>query len=478
MDLNENPIFKCSFAKNICERVVDLHNDMIIHENAVKECQICAENTSILSIIKNHLFSIVKINLCLKNDEEFVEYLEEADRHDEKLFTEYGEPFENFGFDMSDKDKDCNNFPEIGSAIPEVEFDEAFMDEDSSSASSRSSSPDNFRQINADTINTESTESMSGISSVEDRNSDKNEGDCYTCDICQERIFTKPKLIDHMETHKKQRIVKDKIKKTPEVYEKCVLCKIMFSGRHQCSFGKGSFRCIFCSSQHRSYYSLYKHHKIYHDEHPLPESPFQCQFCEKSATKASLLVKHMRIHAAVPRFKCEKCGKAFQLLRDKRTHMWEHVPKEELLQCDVCQKKFFFTDSLRTHVKTMHPHHKQVEFFHPCAICGQKFKTVSGLRKHKQNHRANERPYPYKCEICERRFMQKNMCDKHRKILHAPTKPRNQSRYSNFKKQEPIDAAKKDKPVIKSPTRASRSSMKDNTRNGQGLNPKTLRKRK
>ena len=56
------------------------------------------------------------------------------------------------------------------------------------------------------------------------------------------------------------------------------------------------------------------------------ETPFRCNFCDKSFTQNGDLIKHKRRHTGEKPFKCNFCTKAFsQKINDLSTHIKIHA---------------------------------------------------------------------------------------------------------------------------------------------------------
>ena len=79
-------------------------------------------------------------------------------------------------------------------------------------------------------------------------------------------------------------------------------------------------------------------------------------------------------------------------------------------ECDVCEKHFTQSGSLKAHVR-IHTNEKPYE----CDVCEKRFRHSQGLKYHKRIH-TNEKPY--KCVVCEARFSQLGSLQSHVRIHH------------------------------------------------------------
>lgn len=53
-------------------------------------------------------------------------------------------------------------------------------------------------------------------------------------------------------------------------------------------------------------------------------------------------------------FRCLSCGKNFTLMHNLRRHQLKCGDKEPNFNCQICEKKFFRSDCLRIHQRTIH----------------------------------------------------------------------------------------------------------------------------
>lgn len=150
---------------------------------------------------------------------------------------------------------------------------------------------------------------------------------------------------------------------------------------------------------------------------------FKCGFCEKLFDNESALECHLRIaHNSKTNFGniCHKCGKSFSNKESLYGHIkYVHTPPEEMESecvCDICGKTFATEQSLKRHVRHVH---ELANLTTTCNECGKVFKTAGANRKLKNHVLAVHTPEdqkPFSCDICGKRYINRDALRKHEKI--------------------------------------------------------------
>lgn len=145
-------------------------------------------------------------------------------------------------------------------------------------------------------------------------------------------------------------------------------------------------KCITCSKSFPNAYTLHKHLKTQCEN---KSKKLNCNVCNKKFMWLDSMAKHMEHkHPGTEKIKmytCELCGKAFSRSEHLERHRKTHNPSEKKFECPVCQKKFNRKDNLRSHMK-IHKDNRDDEDKHLCIYCGRAFSNSSNLIVHMRRH--------------------------------------------------------------------------------------------
>lgn len=145
-------------------------------------------------------------------------------------------------------------------------------------------------------------------------------------------------------------------------------------------------KCITCSKSFPNAYTLHKHLKSQCEN---KSKKLNCNVCNKKFMWLDSMAKHMEHkHPGTEKIKmytCELCGKAFSRSEHLERHRKTHNPSEKKFECPVCQKKFNRKDNLRSHMK-IHKDNRDDEDKHLCIYCGRAFSNSSNLIVHMRRH--------------------------------------------------------------------------------------------
>ena len=131
---------------------------------------------------------------------------------------------------------------------------------------------------------------------------------------------------------------------------------------------------------------------------------YQCQYCKKCFTSASVLKNHIRTHTKEKPYQCEHCQKWFSQLWNLKKHVRTHT-KEKPYQCEHCQKCFAAQSNLKRHIR-IHTKEKPYQ----CEHCQKSFAQSKCLVNHMRAH-TEERPY--QCDQCPKSFSHSHHLTRH-----------------------------------------------------------------
>ncbi|KAL1378586.1 hypothetical protein pipiens_015494 [Culex pipiens pipiens] len=182
--------------------------------------------------------------------------------------------------------------------------------------------------------------------------------------------------------------------------------RFAISGHMKVAHPDRMFRCDICGKefQLQRYLDL---HKVSHG----PKT-YLCPTCNETLPTKEALKKHRRTHKAP--ITCNVCGKVVATNYSLSVHMERHVGLKPFA-CDNCPMRFFTKAEIRGHMLT---HTKKQD--HVCDLCGSRFTTNHSLKKHVIHVHEGQRPFP--CSLCSLKFAHANQLQRHM-YTHTGEKP-------------------------------------------------------
>ena len=167
---------------------------------------------------------------------------------------------------------------------------------------------------------------------------------------------------------------------------------------------KLKFKCAKCGKRTKTRKEQNHHYKETHD-------PIMCSVCDKVFTNPASLSIHMYEHME-PRFTCEICEKGFhfagQLTQHKAVHRKEGKGTFKCMH-SKCDRWFIRKGDLVVHLET----HKKKDW--KCPHCDHVTTCEKYLKTHvKSRHETDENDFPYKCAVCNRRFLYRQQLARHK----------------------------------------------------------------
>nr|CAD7459319.1 unnamed protein product [Timema tahoe] len=124
------------------------------------------------------------------------------------------------------------------------------------------------------------------------------------------------------------------------------------------------YRCNICNKDFKEKRSLNKH--------LLNKESISVTYVIRASRRSYDLNRHLLIHSAQRKYKCDVCDKSFKTKNNLKSHLLIHS-KQRKYKCDVCNKSFKGTYDLNRHLLIHSEQRKYKFFFHfflPLFIAG------------------------------------------------------------------------------------------------------------
>ncbi|XP_052757183.1 zinc finger protein 93-like isoform X4 [Galleria mellonella] len=162
------------------------------------------------------------------------------------------------------------------------------------------------------------------------------------------------------------------------------------------------FTCKTCGRSFSSQPLVSQHYRFVH----LKRRPRdrKCPYCDQRVP-GYLRAYHLEEAHNIPAPKCGVCNKKFRYPHNVLQHQKKVHMGEKTVICQICDKGFFSTLSLRLHMTT----HNDAKRF-KCSVCGREFRWLNNLKDHLKIHTGDKR---YVCKVCAKAFVQKSTLKQH-----------------------------------------------------------------
>ena len=197
----------------------------------------------------------------------------------------------------------------------------------------------------------------------------------HRCKTCGKILSRRQKLIYHMKTHTRKKIV-----------HKCDQCGEIISHRSKLIIhlrkhtGEKAFKCPKCGKLFAFKSGVWKHEKtceIVDGSDNSEKLKIYCEQCGKSFYHQSYLVRHVKGHNGIKDYQCNKCEKGFTSHPSLAQHIDViHLGKKSFV-CNECGETFGRRATMKIHFLK---HTKELPF--GCKHCSERFRANVVLKKH------------------------------------------------------------------------------------------------
>ncbi|XP_063543167.1 zinc finger protein OZF-like [Cydia strobilella] len=199
------------------------------------------------------------------------------------------------------------------------------------------------------------------------------------------------------------------------------------------------YKCNKCDKTYDNVRSVNKHAKIHCDEN------FHCKVCGRTYKTVSEIIRHGRAHNGMKmscslgcgfatvysgalksherrhreefKYKCETCGKSFQVKTWYEQHQNTHTGAKPYT-CDMCGMAFHMDRYLKAHCSAVHPGASSKKRY-VCVHCSEPCGTMKALTRHLKEHGITSSVL---CDLCGKTLSSSEQLAIHRR-LHTGVKP-------------------------------------------------------
>ncbi|KAL0808632.1 hypothetical protein ABMA28_013070 [Loxostege sticticalis] len=234
----------------------------------------------------------------------------------------------------------------------------------------------------------------------------------FACKLCNLVAESYDELIRHLTSaHEKKFTENDGILPFQMNSEgfKCAQCPLKFNSFKLLTQHINSHLCNFVCEQCGVGFATIKRAKTHALRHL--NGSFKCELCDKTFSKSATLRNHVETsHLKVHKHKCDHCAETFLHYNVKINHLvTAHGVKVPQYRCTMCPKVFLVKGRMKCHVKNVHLKITKYE----CEFCNKKFAVKDKYEDHLVTHTGERN---FQCEVCKKKYSRKKVLVAHMRI--------------------------------------------------------------
>ncbi|XP_063911182.1 zinc finger protein 62 homolog [Zophobas morio] len=166
-------------------------------------------------------------------------------------------------------------------------------------------------------------------------------------------------------------------------------------------------RCPHCPKAFSNNRKL-KRHMISHSD----LRPYSCDICFKKFKRKYDITIHKRVHNGPLFFACDLCDMKLKSKGSLLTHRRRHL-KDYVQMCKICDIGFVTNQEYNNHMGAKHGTSS-----HICDVCGRGCYDKASLQSHIAKHEKGYENNKFKCEFCDKTFLQEKYLKHHFRRIH------------------------------------------------------------